>query len=129
MGAVNFQDFTPIFPDVQELDPTMFEFRYDRQSDTFLLHFYGRAQPAISSELDDFTFLHIDPVSHRVVGIQIEGFLAVVVRRQPAMLELAELAGIDDAEIQRIRTEIDPELRRVAAVRSILAAHPDLVSA
>lgn len=120
MGTMNFLDFEPIMPTVGDLNPTAFVFHYDRNSDTLLLHLYGRPQAAMSHQMDDHIFIRVDLETHKVVGIQIEGFLKAAVYGQPALLQLAAWAGVDANEIEDIRRRISPDVQKTAAIRSVL---------
>lgn len=100
---------------------------YDRESDTLLLHFDGRGQPGISVVGNDALYIRYDRERKRVLGLQIEGFLARVAPRHPAMLDVldvAELRGISLEEVARLRRGIGTEQRKQAAVGEVLSHFP-----
>jgi hypothetical protein len=112
--------FDPILPGPAEIDPARLAFGYNDAADTLYVFFYERGQPAVSVDVDEFLYLLVDRRSQRVVGLQIEGYLAFAVREHPEWLPLAELAGIPQAEIDKARAAIDEGQRRRAVVLPIL---------
>ena len=112
--------FDPILPSAAEIDPSQLVLSYNDAADTLYVHFFERGQPATSVDVDECLYLRVDEISHRVVGLQIEGFLIRAVREHPDWLPLAELAGIPAEEIEKARSAIDIERRREAVVIPIL---------
>ena len=95
-------------------DPTHVVFSYDRESDTLMIHFYGRGLRGVSVHVQDGWYVRKDRDRQRVIGLQIEGFLARVVREDPWLLDaldLAELRGISLEEVARLRREMALERR------------------
>jgi hypothetical protein len=127
--------FRPKPPDWSALNLKDVIHAYDRESDTLIIHLFGRGRPATVLQTGRAIDLLIDPVTHDIVGLQIEGFLAAAVRQQPQLLELIEIAkgagqelGIAQAEIDAIRQRIPPERRLRGALEALLQA-PSLASA
>lgn len=112
--------FEPILPSFEELVVDRMVVDYDREADILLIHFDG-PHPAVMLDIDGHLSLSIDPVSHEVVGLQIEAYLLAAVFKQPRLLDLAALAGIPDDEINAIRNRIAPAVVAQATVRSLLA--------
>jgi hypothetical protein len=87
---------------------------YDHESDSLLLHQTGRGQPGISVLVDDHLYARLDRERTKVIGLQIEGFLASVARERPELLDaldVAELRGISLEEVARLRREWTTEHR------------------
>ncbi|HEX5504096.1 MAG TPA: hypothetical protein VFW96_15830 [Thermomicrobiales bacterium] len=103
-------------PESATLDVSAVMYDYDRPSDTITVHLFGRGHPAVILHSGGYVDLLLDPTTEDVVGFQIEGYLAHVVYQDPRFLSLADLAGIDAAEIDRIRQTIAPDRRRRAGV-------------
>src|SRR5215208_934167 len=104
------------WPDRDRLDMARVVWSYRRDSDTLMVHIYGRGRPALSVPIDlgerDLFFLRVDPKTDEVVGFQIEDFLAHVIPRHPelvAALTFAELDGIAPAEVAKISQEFVPQ--------------------
>ena len=112
--------FTPILPTLEELDPSRLVISYNDAADTLYVHFFTRGEPAVSVDVNEFLYLRVDEITHRVVGLQIEGFLGYVVRKHPDWLPLAELAGIPAETIEKARDAIPVERRRAAVALPIL---------
>lgn len=112
---------------IDELDLSRVVVTYDHESDTLMLHFSGRGQPGISVVADDDLYVRLDRERKRVLGLQIEGFLARVVPRHPALLDVldvADLRGISLAEVAQLRRGIGTEQRKHAAVGDVLSHFP-----
>lgn len=79
--------FHPIWPDANDLAVRRSLWSYDRFSDTMMVHFAGKPLSAVAVPLDigpyDYLFARIDPETDRVVGVQIEDFLAFAVYQHP----------------------------------------------
>lgn len=112
--------YTPILPTPGEIDPARLVLSYNDAADTLYVHFFERGQPAVSVDVNEFLYLRVDEITHRVVGLQIEGYLIYVVRKHPEWLSLADLAGIPQPLIDEARATIDPGQRRRSAVLPIL---------
>lgn len=110
--------FQPIVPRLGEIDPSDIVVRYHPDSDTLYVYFYGMGHPAVSVDLNEYLYLRVDRETQRVIGIQIEGYLQFAVRDDPRWLDWAELAGIDPAEIERVRAEISLDKKRAAALQA-----------
>lgn len=103
-------------PESATLDASGVLYDYDRPRDTLTVHLLGRGHPAVILHSGGHVDLLLDPTTEDVVGFQIEGYLAHVVYQDPRFLSLADLAGIDTAEIDRVRQTITPDRRRRAGV-------------
>lgn len=97
-------------PEMADLPREGPRFVYDRRSDTTFADFYGQSLPAISVAIDDgdrdYLYLRVEPETHRVVGTQIEAFLAYAIQQRPDFLELllvADLRGYDDLTAEHLR--------------------------
>lgn len=104
-------DSSSIVPKRPNLDALNFgnvSFSYDRESDTLPPLLFGRGRPAVILPGDESVELWLDPGSGEIIGFQIEGNLSRVVHEHLHLLGLAELAGIDADEIERIRHSITP---------------------
>lgn len=125
MVAGELLTLTPTFPNMQEFDPKQVHLTYDRKSDTLMIHFYGLKRPAISVEArsifpraDEHLYLRVDLDTQEVIGAQVEAFVRAVVRQDPSLLDLLELAGVKPDDVQKIREQIAPEARKQAALLS-----------
>lgn len=112
--------FVPVWPSAGDIDGSRLLFGYNDVADTLYVHFFDRQQPTVSVDVDDYLYLLVDRSGHRVVGLQIEGFLAHAIHEHPDWLPLAELAGIPAEEIEKARDAIVIERRREAVVMPIL---------
>lgn len=116
----------PRWPKLEEIDPTATVFDYDRTSDTLLVHFFGRGEPAISVPIDgqeiESVFLLVHPMTDRVVGLHLEDFLSRCVPERPEYLDaldVADLRGITRDEVAALRHRIAPDARKRATVRTL----------
>lgn len=117
---MSFLTFEPVPPAFDELDPATYLFHYDRVSDSLLVYFDGVARPAVTLDVDDYLSFRVDPESHRIIGIQVDGFLGHAVFDDPQLLVMAEWAGIDTAELDCIRRRIEPNSIKQAILRSLI---------
>lgn len=109
-----------------EIDPAKVVVSYDRDSDTLMVHLYGRGFPAVSIYRGDGWYMRWNREQGRVIGLQLEGFLAQAVWREPDLLDaldVADLRGITLEEIARVRCEVaQAGLRRDATGLTRLSA-------
>ncbi|MGH2562783.1 MAG: DUF2283 domain-containing protein [Thermomicrobiales bacterium] len=98
-----------------DVDPALMEHRYDRDSDTLFIHFYGEPRPAVSIEMDDGLYLRWDREGGQLVGMQLEDFLSVLVPRHAVLLEVADMLEIDPKRIAKMKRQLSPETRKRAA--------------
>ncbi|MEA2527795.1 MAG: hypothetical protein QOF73_5022, partial [Thermomicrobiales bacterium] len=101
--------------DRTKIDPDNVVFSYDRESDSLVIHLYGRGIPAVSILVTDELMLRWDRAAKRAVGLQINHFLSKVVLEHPEMidaLDVAELRGINPEEIGQIRRDLAQRRRR-----------------
>lgn len=113
LGNHNLRELDPRrfrIPERYELPPGGFRAVYDAVGDALYVHFFGRALPAVMVPIDhgdrDHFSLRIDPDQRRVVGLQIDDFLAAVTRNEPdllAVLAIAELPDLDPADVAALR--------------------------
>jgi uncharacterized protein YuzE len=105
--------FEPIFPDRMTTDASSFAFAYDAEADTLYIHFFGAPRPAVSVAMNEYFSWRISRETHEVVGVQVEGFLAYVVREHPEWLPLAEVLAregiVDAGSVDEIRRVMRPE--------------------
>ena len=97
---------------------------YDYESDTLMLHLTGRGQPGISVVVDDHLYARLDRERTKVIGLQIEGFLASVARKRPELLDaldVAELRGISLEEVARLRRAWATEQRKRTAIDEVVS--------
>lgn len=114
---------------IDTLDLSRVIVTYDHESDTLMLHFAGRGQPGVSVVAGDDLYVRYDRDRKRVLGLQIEGFLARVAPRRPALLDVldvADLRGISLEEVARLRRGFGTEQRKQAAVGEVLDHFPRL---
>lgn len=111
----------PIMPSAEQLDFDRMVINYDRDADILLIHFDG-PRPAVILDVDDHLSLGLDPVSHEVVGLQIEAYLLAAVFKRPQLMGLAQVAGIPDDEIDAIRGWMQPAVVAQGTIRSLLDA-------
>ena len=121
MGALKPIPVTPTRPDPATIDMRKVAFDYDRRSDIFTLHLFGRGQPAKVLHTGKVIDLRLDPTTQVIVGFQIEGYLAQAVYRLAHLLALAELAGTPQEEVATIRQRVarDDERWKRALVESL----------
>ncbi len=121
MGALEPIPVTPIRPDPATIDMRTVEFDYDRRSNIFTLHLFGRGKPAKVLHTGKVIDLRLNPTTQVIVGFQIEGYLAQAVYRLPRLLALAELVGIPQEEVAAIRQRVarDDEWWKRALVESL----------
>lgn len=97
-----------------DLDLSAVVLSYDRESDTLMVPLHGRGEPGIRVVIDDHFLVRLDRRRERVVGFQIEGFLASVVRQHLQFLD-----ALDVADLRGITLEGAARLRR-ALVSNVL---------
>lgn len=98
-----------------EIDPAKVVISYDRDSDTLMVHLYGRGLPAVSIYRGDGWYMRWNREQERVVGLQLEGFLARAVLDHPDLLDaldVADLRGITLEEVARVRRDVAQAGRR-----------------
>jgi hypothetical protein len=81
----------------ESVDPTRVLIRYDRPSDTLLMHLFGRDRNSVSVPIDRYLYVMVDPDTEETIGVHIEGFLAQAVKEHPRhidLLDYAELRGL-----------------------------------
>lgn len=110
------QVFQPVWPNANDEGVRRALWSYDRDSDTMMVHFFGKSLPAVAVPIEvgpyDYVFARVDPQTERVVGVQIEDFLAFAVSAHPSLawaLGFARLNGITEAEAKEILRDLDPE--------------------
>ena len=82
--------------------------RYDRPSDTLLVHLFGRGRSSISVPIDRYLYVMVDPDTEEIIGIHIEGFLTQAVKEHPRnidILDYAELRGMTPGEVRALQRE------------------------
>jgi hypothetical protein len=108
MDQAGFQSaIGSLIPDDVELSDLVAT--YDGDSDTLLVHFYGRGVPGVSVAAGNDAMIRLDSERKRAVGIHIEHFLRVFAEKHPEALDIldfAELRDVDTEQIIRIRRDI-----------------------
>ena len=122
MTVSDLRAIHPRMPSIADLDWTKFAFAYDRPSDTFYWDFYGEPRAAVSVPVSDHVLYSVDPETEEVVGYQIDGFLACAVYEMPLFLEIADLIGLEPAEVEAIRAKLKPEARERSAMHALLGS-------
>lgn len=92
----------PIDLDALPVDSLIFD--YDRESDTLLVHFYGRSRSAVSIEAGDHAYVRLDRAADRIVGLHLEHFRSAVVPNHHELLAHAAVYGIAPAPAESITT-------------------------
>lgn len=90
------------------VDPEKVVIRYDRPSDTLLVHLFGRGRSSISVPVDRYLYVMVDPDTEGIIGIHIEGFLSQAVKEHPRnidILDYAELRGMTPGEVRALQRE------------------------
>jgi len=109
---------------IDDLNLAAVSMNYDRESDTLMLHLTDIPEPGISIVVDDHLLVRMDRERQRVLGFQIEGFLAYVVQRHPRLLDAldaADLRGISFEEVTRLRRTIVPDHSKAEAVEEVMS--------
>jgi hypothetical protein len=104
------------------VDPEQVVVSYDHDSDTLMVHLFGRGVPAVSVLVNDELMVRWDRANERVVGFQIEHFLSRMAPQHPELLDLldiAELHGIAVEDIGRIRRDIAQWRRGLVVERAV----------
>lgn len=110
-------DLKPLARDL--IDPANVVIRYNALTDTLFVHLFGTDRRATVLELDNHRSLRIDMQTHEVVGLQLECFMEILVPRNPLLLSVAELAGVDEETIAAARLRIPPDRGKQSVVDSI----------
>jgi hypothetical protein len=113
--------------EVDEIDLSKLVLSYDRESDTLMVHFHGRGQPGVSRHVTDEFMIRLSPDRTKVVGVQIEHFLSLVVPEHPRMLDaldIAELRGITIEEVAQIRRDVATNQKRETIAEVIAEFSP-----
>jgi hypothetical protein len=90
----------------ETVDPTRVLIRYDRPSDTLLMHLFGRDRSSVSVPIDRYLYVMVDPGTEETIGVHIEGFLAQAVKEHPRhidLLDYAELRGLTMADVRELQ--------------------------
>ncbi|HEU0114090.1 MAG TPA: hypothetical protein VFQ80_05415 [Thermomicrobiales bacterium] len=112
------------YSSLEQIDTTNMAVRYDRESDTLIVHFYGVGLPGVSIDKGNGWFVRRDRERGRSIGVQIEGFLARAVQGEPAlldMLDIADLRGMTPEEVGRLRRDIALTGRRPAGADRVIS--------
>jgi hypothetical protein len=112
----------PRQPDLAAIDPQNVIAEYDRESDTLIVQFFGRGRPAVILHTGGVTDYWLDPETHEIIGLQIEGYLTQAVYQLPLLLDLAEFVGIGSDEVAQIRQRISRERGILGIVEPLLAS-------
>lgn len=81
---------------IDAADTEGIRFVYDGDSDTLLIHLFGKGLPAVSLRMPGDVMVRYDRVNDRVVGIHVEHFLADVVPNHPRLVDLLGVAELRD---------------------------------
>ena len=81
MAVTRSRAIVPKVPTLDELDEAEIALDYDRATDTLAVTFTGSSRPAITHYADDDTIYRLDPETAEVIGLEIEDFLARLLRR------------------------------------------------
>lgn len=81
--------------DANGLDYDRVVFSYDRDSDTLIVHLYGRGRAAVSIEAGDNAYVRWDRAAGEVVGLHLENVRRAVVPMHPGLLDHAAEFGIN----------------------------------
>jgi hypothetical protein len=119
MAVIQPQTFDPMLPRREEVDPAGVAFDFDRVTDTLYVHLFGHPRPAVNVDTGPYLDLRVDVQTEEVVGFQIESFLRRVIREHPALLDVAELAGVPADEVAEIRRSLPHATRQRAAVGAV----------
>jgi hypothetical protein len=93
----------------EAVDPEKVVIRYDRPSDTLLVHLFGAGRPSVSVPIDRYFYVMVAPDTEEIIGIHIEGFLGQAVKEQPQRIEIldyAELRGMTPGEVRELQREV-----------------------
>ncbi len=122
MAMNDFLPVRPKQPDLAAIDPQNVIAEYDRESDTLIVQFFGRGRPAVILHTGGVTDYWLDPETHEIIGLQIEGYLTQAVYQLPLLLDLAEFVGISGDEVAQIRQRISRERGILGIVEPLLAS-------
>ncbi len=112
----------PRQPDLAAIDPQDVIAEYDRESDTLIVQFFGRGRPAVILHTGGVTDYWLDPETHEIIGLQVEGYLTQAVYQLPLLLDLADFVGIGSDEVAPIRQRISRERGILGIVEPLLAS-------
>ena len=112
----------PKQPDLAAIDPQNVIAEYDRESDTLIVQFFGRGWPAVLLHTGGVTDYWLDPETHEIIGLQVEGYLTHAVYQLPLLLDMAEFVGISSDEVTPIRQRISRERGILGIVEPLLAS-------
>jgi hypothetical protein len=90
----------------EDINPSRIVMSFDRRSDTFFIHLFGRDLETISVPVGKHLYALVTPAAETTVGFQIEGFLSQAVKDVPefvTLLDHAELRGITPAEVRELQ--------------------------
>lgn len=101
----------------RDLDVAVVELDYNEYSDSLYLYVLPGDQPLVSVPSNEGCFsLLVDPDSEEVQGFQIDGYLQDAIVQMPQLLELAEIAGVEQARIEAARQRVGLKRRQAAAI-------------
>lgn len=127
MALRDSRNLTPALPRWESLDPDRVVFSFDDESDTLMVHFFGRGTAAYSEPVSDghrdVYFLRISLTSDDVVGVQIEDFRARFAAEYPRtsdLLLVAERLGSEFGDVERSRSPEEIRSLRPNLLASLL---------
>ncbi len=112
----------PRQPDLATIDPRNLGAEYDRESDRLIVQFFGRGRPAVMLHTGGVADYWLDPETHEIIGLQVEGYLTQAVYQLPLLLDLAEFVGLAGDEVTPIRQRISRERGILGIVEPLLAS-------
>ena len=112
----------PKQPDLAAIDPRNVIAEYDRESDMLVVQLFGRGRPAVILHTGGVSDYWLDPETHEIIGLQVEGYLTHAVYQLPLLLDMAEFVGIPAEEIAAIRQRISRERGILGVVQPLLAS-------
>ncbi len=122
MAVNDSQPVRPKQPDLAAIDPRNVVAEYDRESDTLVVQLFGRGRPAVILHTGGVSDYWLDPETHEIIGLQVEGYLVHAVYQLPLLLDMAEFVGIPAEEVAAIRQRISRERGILGVVQPLLAS-------
>lgn len=106
--VVPLRRLEPIWPDLDQVAPEDWTTEYDRVADTLVVGFGERNQPTVGVVFGDYELLRVDPVTGKVVGVELERFLRSAIYVHPEFLDvLQDVVEITPREIATIWRNLD----------------------
>ncbi len=107
-------------PDPEELARISPDIRYASVIDSVFVYLYGADRPAVGLVMDSNLTVMVDPETDKLLGFEIDHFLAEAVIAHPSLEPLLDLPGMPQRRVRQVRRQLDPAKRRNVAIGQLI---------